>query len=272
MGIGGGARSVRGWEDWGKRGANAALMWLGVIDSVWLRKGSFLSFLLRPRNTPTCPPTQPRGEADQDPDDDDDNENSSGGSGVPLFGNGGDGKYEKALARLAASVHAGGPQEYGRAMLDALGSLAARAGLMRKPGAADKDDDGSGYGGCGGDGGSGEADGDGEGGGVAEPCQWLQLLQYAALLLRALPTKRVVGAGRARGWDVEGAAMTLRGVREALLLLGVRHPVAAVRCVQGLGRGCGCGVGLVIVGLRRAHAGVVGRVPGSCRLLLEART
>jgi hypothetical protein len=147
-------------------------------------------------------------------DDDDDD------AALPLFGNGGDGEYEKALCQLAAAVHAGDAQGLAASLLDAVASLAAGAGLLRKPRPAD---DGAGS--------DAMMSHDAAGEGVAETSQWLQLLQYASLMLRALPARRGgAGGGRgANGWEVRGAAMGLQDVWEALLMPGVRHEDAAVR-------------------------------------------
>jgi len=108
-------------------------------------------------------------------------------------------------------------------MLDALAALAAKVGLLRKPCNADDDD---------GDASARAMQPERVDGGAAEPSQWLQLLHYASLLLRALPTRRGVGAN-GRVWDVVGAGLNLADVWEQLLLPAVRNEEPAVRCGSG---------------------------------------
>ncbi|KAI8474193.1 MAG: hypothetical protein J3K34DRAFT_518335 [Monoraphidium minutum] len=168
----------------------------------------------------------PRDEEGADDDGDDgDGEGGAGASGVPLFGNGGDGRYEAAVAALAAAVHGGGPRELAAAMLGGLAALAAKAGAPLVGGSEV------------GGGGDGDDRGDGDGGGGRpEVCQWLQLLEYACLLLRALPARRPPPPGSAAAaapWDVacdgSGGGATLAGVWERLVLCGLRHGSPAVR-------------------------------------------
>lgn len=55
--------------------------------------------------------------------------------GMQLAGAGGDGAFEAAVAALVMAVQ-GSPSSYTAAMLDGVASLAAAAGVLRKPGGA----------------------------------------------------------------------------------------------------------------------------------------
>jgi hypothetical protein len=54
---------------------------------------------------------------------------------MQLAGAGGDGAFEAAVAALVMAVQ-GSPSSYTAAMLDGVASLAAAAGVLRKPGGA----------------------------------------------------------------------------------------------------------------------------------------
>lgn len=59
--------------------------------------------------------------------------------GLQLAGNGGDGLFEAAVVQLVLALHGSGAG-FMAAMLDGIAALAAAAGLLRKPAAADSSD------------------------------------------------------------------------------------------------------------------------------------
>jgi hypothetical protein len=146
------------------------------------------------------------------------------GDGQPLFANGGDGAYEAALAKLASAVHAGGPEQLAGAMLRVLSRLASKAGILDAPEAAD----------------AASAEAAAARGAAAG---WLQVLQYARLMLQSLPGRR---GGGSRLW-ADGVAgdggLTMDGMWARLLMPGVVHAAADVRCGGRLETGAKSGAG-----------------------------
>jgi hypothetical protein len=104
-------------------------------------------------------------------------------------------------------VHAGGPERLAEAMLSVLVRLGAKTGALPE--------------------GAGACESPEAAAARGPAAAWLQVLQYARLMLRALPARR--GGVRAWGRGGDDGDLTVENLRELLLMPGVVHTSAAVR-------------------------------------------